>query len=168
MRLPEEQIKQAILHLELPVRTLALHYFSRSFSDNTTVMPMVVEAVEKYGRQESIHLVGEGENLPQTESTIQWCLEELRRDFGEQDENLDNYRYALSKVLTSADPSLTLTKESHSIAVRRDPNFASGMRNLQCLFDWLEKRLNLCSQFFNQTVYFELLHGERECTSIHV
>ena len=49
MRLPEEQIKQAILHPELSVRTLALHYFSRSFSDDTTVMPFVVEAVEKFG-----------------------------------------------------------------------------------------------------------------------
>ena len=112
MRLPEAKIKQAILHSELPVRTLALDYFSRSISDDSTVMPFVVEAVEKFGREASIHLVGEGENLPQTASTIQWCLEELRRDFDEQDEYLDDYRFALSKVLASADPSLTLNKES--------------------------------------------------------
>jgi hypothetical protein len=112
MRLPEEKIKQAILHPELPVRTLALHFFSRSFSDDTTVMPLVVEAVENFGREASIHLVGEGENLPQTENTIQWCMEELRQDVGEQDESLDDYRFALSKVVASADPSLTLAKES--------------------------------------------------------
>jgi len=112
MRLPEEQIKRAILHPELPIRKLALHYFSRSFSNDTTVMPLVVDAVEEYGWQQSIQLVGEGENLPQTESTIKWCMDELRRDFGEQDENLDNYRFALSRVLVNADPALTLDKES--------------------------------------------------------
>ena len=112
MQLPDDQIKQAILHSDLPVRRLALHYFSQSFSDDTTVMPVVIEAAEKYGRVASIHLVGEGQNLPQTESTIQWCMEELRQDFDEQDENLQNYRFALSKVLANADPSLLRDKES--------------------------------------------------------
>lgn len=112
MRLPEENIKQAILHPDSLVRTRALHYFSRSFSHDVTVMPLVIAAVEKLGRESSVHLVGEGEDLPQTECTIQWCLEELRQDFGEQNETLDDFRFALSKLLASAHPSLTLARQT--------------------------------------------------------
>lgn len=137
MRLTDEDIKQAILHPELPIRKLALHYFSRSFSEDTTVMPFVVKAVGEYGWQQSLLLVGEGENLPQTENTILWCMEELRRDFGEQDENLDNYRFALSKVLAHAEPSLTLDKESEILEL---PGF------LPQLGSTLSERIHLLSE----------------------
>ena len=137
MRLPEEKIKQAILHPESLVRTRALHYFSRSFSDDITVMPLVVAAVEKFGREASIHLVGECGDLPQTESTIQWCIEELRQDVGEQDEALDNYRFALSKVLASANPSLTLAKETEILKL---PHF------LPQLGSTLSERIHLLTE----------------------
>jgi len=105
-------IKQAILHPHPDVRRLAAHYFSRSFSSDTSVMPLIIEAVEKYGRENSVHLMGEGERLPQTESTIEWCLNELRQDFDENDEALWNYRIAVAKALVDSDLSLTLQRES--------------------------------------------------------
>jgi hypothetical protein len=109
---PTEDIKQAILHPHPDVRRLAAHYFSRSFSSDTSVMPLIIEAVEQYGRENSVHLIGEGERLPQTESTIEWCLNELRRDFDENDEALWNYRLAVAKALVDSDLSLTLQRES--------------------------------------------------------
>jgi hypothetical protein len=102
---------------------LAAHYFSRSFSGDTSVMPLIIEAVEKYGRENSVHLVGEGERLPQSESTIEWCLDELRRDFDENDEALWNYRLAVAKVLVDSDLSLTLKRESEiSEALASNPD----------------------------------------------
>ena len=49
MRLTEDQIKQGLLHPERLVRDCAARYFADSFSDNPTLMPLVVEAVETYG-----------------------------------------------------------------------------------------------------------------------
>jgi len=112
MRLSEAQIRETIRHPDLPVRVASLHYFSRSFGSDTSVMPLVIEAVAMYGRENSVHLVGEGDCLPQTESTIEWCLSELRRDFDENDETLCDYRFAVAKVLAHSDLSLTLRKES--------------------------------------------------------
>ncbi|WP_417389752.1 SEC-C metal-binding domain-containing protein [Gimesia sp.] len=113
MRLPEEQIKQAILHSELPIRSLALRYFTHSFSEDTTVMPLVIQVVEKYGREISIPFIRGGAGLPQTASTIEWCMEELRQNLVIDQENLDDYRYAyaLSNIITHADPLLTRTSE---------------------------------------------------------
>ena len=125
--LPTEDIKQAILHPHPDVRRLAAHYFSRSFSSDTSVMPLIIEAVEEYGRENSVHLVGEGERLPQTESTIEWCLDELRQDFEENDEGLWNYRIAVAKVLADSDLSLTLKRESEiSEALASIPDLRSA------------------------------------------
>jgi len=110
--LPAADIKRAILHPQPDVRRLAAHYFSRSFSSDTSVMPLIVDAVEMYGRENSVHLVGEGERLPQTESTIDWCLDELRRDFDENDETLWDYRIAVARVVVESDLSLTLKRDS--------------------------------------------------------
>jgi hypothetical protein len=115
--LPTGDIKQAILHPHPDVRMLAAHYFSRSFSSDNSVMPLIIEAVDTYGRENSVHLMGEGEQLPQTESTIEWCLNELRQDFDENEEALWNYRIAVAKVLVNSDLSLTLQRESETSEV---------------------------------------------------
>jgi hypothetical protein len=117
MRLTETEIQQFILHSDPSVRLAAVHYFSRPFSDNASVMPLVIEAVAKYGRVTSVHLVGEGERLAQSETTIRWCLSELRREFDEDDENLRDYRFALARILASCDLALTPTREVEIVQV---------------------------------------------------
>ena len=118
-------IKQAILHPHPDVRRLAAHYFSRSFSSDTSVMPLIIEAVEKYGRENSVHLVGEGDRLPQTEPTIEWCLNELSRDFDENDEALWDYRIAVARVVVHSELSLTLKRELEIMEVL---DFASDFK----------------------------------------
>ena len=49
MRLAEEQIKRGILHPEQMVRDVALRYFSQSFSDDPTIMPLAIEDIEAHG-----------------------------------------------------------------------------------------------------------------------
>ncbi|WP_198000779.1 SEC-C metal-binding domain-containing protein [Gimesia fumaroli] len=114
MRLPEEQIKQAILHPDLDARTLALQYFTKSFTEDTTIMPLVIKAVEQYGREPSIPLIKESFHLPQTQTTIEWCIDELRHHENSDD---SRYAYALSDLLTHADPQLTRTRESEILAL---------------------------------------------------
>ena len=117
MRLTEADIQQFILHSDPSVRNAAVDYFSRSFSDNASVMPFVIETVEKYGRATSVHLVSQGERLPQSECTIEWCLKELRQEFDEDDENLRDYRFAIGKILACCDLALTLTREAEILEV---------------------------------------------------
>ena len=59
MRLAEAQIQGSILHSELAVRLAAVHYFSHSCTSDASVMARIIEAVGKYGRENSVDLVGE-------------------------------------------------------------------------------------------------------------
>ena len=54
MRLSESKIKAAILHPEVEVRLTALAYFADSFTTDESVMPLVIEAVEMYGRESAL------------------------------------------------------------------------------------------------------------------
>ena len=49
MRLPAEKIKEAILHPDREVREAAVYYFAQSHSDDPTVMPLVIQAHQRYG-----------------------------------------------------------------------------------------------------------------------
>jgi hypothetical protein len=53
MRLSEARIKQAILSPELDIRQRAMRYFSVCHSNDEGVVPLVIQAVEKYGREDA-------------------------------------------------------------------------------------------------------------------
>lgn len=50
MRYSEDKIKEAILHPDLDVRDAAIRYFYSSTTLDFTLMPLSIEAIEKYGR----------------------------------------------------------------------------------------------------------------------
>jgi hypothetical protein len=54
MRLSEEEIKKGILHPGTKVREMAVRYFADSFSQDPTIMPLVIQAIEKYGWREGM------------------------------------------------------------------------------------------------------------------
>ena len=109
MRFSENKIKAAILDTDLEIRQRAIRYFSKSYSTDRSVMPLVIEAVETFGRQDAYHLIGFSRDLPQTEETIAWIIDELNKEESDQHEN---YTYNLSFVLARADPALLLLRES--------------------------------------------------------
>jgi len=74
-----------------------------------SVMPLVIQAVEKFGRKDAYHLIGLARDLLQTEETIAWIIDELNN---EQSDQHENYTYNLSMVLVKADPALLLQQES--------------------------------------------------------
>ena len=80
MRPPESKIKEVVLHPEEEVRLTALDYFSRSNAKDETIMPLVIEAVEKYGRDRAFRILRSADSLPQTDATVGWLAEELSKD----------------------------------------------------------------------------------------
>jgi hypothetical protein len=116
MRYPEDKIKEAILHPDLDIRDRAVSYFAKSFSTDTSLMPLVIKAVETYGRQnDAYRLIGLSRDLPQTEDTVAWVIDELN---AEQTDRYENYAYNLSMVLVEADPALLLPRESAILEAR--------------------------------------------------
>lgn len=121
MRLPESQIKFAILHAEDEVRLTAVRFFSEAFSRDETIMLLVIQAVEQYGRENSYRLLRTAEPLLQTEPTIEWLMEELRREYDEEDLQQDNYRFAIAVLLCRASPDLLASRESEILALPAFP-----------------------------------------------
>ena len=103
MRLLETKIKEAILHPEKLVRQEAVYYYSNCFSPDTDVMPLAIQAIEKYGRRQAFQHVHDLENLAQTEATIEWVIRELHKE-EDKFHAQDSYFPALSRLLCNADP----------------------------------------------------------------
>ena len=85
-------------------------------------MPLVIKAVETFGREDAYHLIGLSRDLPQTADTIDWIIDELNNS---QSDQYENYTYNLSMVLAKADAALLLPNES---AILESPHFLPGLR----------------------------------------
>ncbi len=133
MRLPEEKIKQAILHPQLEIRQRAVRYFSVCRSEDEGVVPLVIQAVDKYGREDAYHLIGNSVRLRYTEKTISWVIEELQDPDAER---YENYVFNLNRVLCHADPVLL---------IHRDTEMLDSCRFYGDLRDCFIRRLELIS-----------------------
>ena len=78
MRFPESKIKEAILHPDPGIRQRATRYFATPGCRDASIMPLVVKAVQSFGRENAWQLVGLARDLPQTEETIDWVIAEYR------------------------------------------------------------------------------------------
>ena len=121
VRLSEDRIREAILDTDPEIRQRAVRYFAKSFSTDTCVMPLVIKAVETFGREDAYHLIGLSRDLPQTADTIDWIIDELNNS---QSDQYENYTYNLSMVLAKADATLLLPNES---AIMESPHFLPGL-----------------------------------------
>jgi hypothetical protein len=102
MRYPEAKIKEAILHPDIEIRDRAVSYFGKSFSTDNSLMPLVIKAVETYGTEnDAYRLIGASRDLPQTEETIAWVIDELNDP---QSDQYENYSYNMSKILVRTGP----------------------------------------------------------------
>lgn len=145
MRLSEDIIKETILHSNLEFRQRAIRYFSKSYTPDPAIMPLVIQAVEKYGKQDAYQLIGFSRYLPQTEDTIAWGIDELN---DEENDKYENYTYNLSLVLVNADPSLLLPKESAILNARHflsdlHASFTERLRMLSWDLDTCWRKLNM-------------------------
>ncbi len=53
MLLPAEKVKAAILHADQDVREAAVYYFAHSFSSDPTIMPVVIQAIVRFGFEQA-------------------------------------------------------------------------------------------------------------------
>ena len=123
MRLSEDQIKQGLLHADKDVRFACLHYFTDSFTRNQTVMPVVIEALERFGRTSAFSYTHPIAELPQTEETTRWVTDELHDQPPRTDQE-QKYRNALSRLLCHADPKLLLPSEKRILG---SPGFSRDL-----------------------------------------
>jgi hypothetical protein len=110
VRLSEAKIKETILHPEKLARHEALLYFTDCFSPDPEVMPLAIQAIERYGRRGTFRYVHLLADLAQTQATVEWAIRDLHRE-EEQAEDRDTYFPALSRLLCNADPKLLLPRE---------------------------------------------------------
>lgn len=122
MRLPESAIKAAVLHPEEEVRVTAVSYFSGSFSQDEAVMPLVIEAIQRCGRDKAFRVLQSAERLPQTQATIDWLVQELRRDYDLADPCDDNYRFAIALILCRAGLEVLLARQGVIMALPMFPD----------------------------------------------
>jgi hypothetical protein len=111
MRLPEEKIKQAILHSDPNVREMAVGYFSESFTSDPTIMPLVIQAVKKYGH-ETFPGHASRYGFVQTDESLLWLLAEFAREGDPKDEDWRRYCWGLLELLIQADAHLLASHQS--------------------------------------------------------
>ena len=79
MRLSQEKIKAGILHADQAVRDAAARHFSQSYTCDTSILPLAVEAVQRYGWDNAFLTPCSMARLPLDETSLSWVLEEIKR-----------------------------------------------------------------------------------------
>jgi len=137
VRLPEDKIKEALLHPNLDVRDTAIRYFYSSTTPDQTLMPLAIEAIEKYGRTSAFSFTHYLNLLPQTEQTIAWVIAELNRDFQGTPEEKYFYFMNLSRLLNHADIRLVVQRAPEILhAPHLDPKERPSFRERLEMFGW--------------------------------
>ncbi len=106
MRLTEDQVKQAILHNDKEVRDAAVYYFSRSFSQDAGIMPLAIQAIDRYGWKDAFESYSFIHDLVQTDETVLWLIDQIKQidDFEGDEEGC--YANGITKGLIYADATI--------------------------------------------------------------
>src|SRR5262245_3760612 len=113
-RLSEEQIKAGILHADPGAREAAVRYFADSYSPDPSVMPVVIETIERYGLDEAFPLGPSFHRLAQTEETLRWALARLKAAGDSIDAG--GRLSALCEVVCAAYPRLVAPLEAEALS----------------------------------------------------
>jgi SEC-C motif len=163
MRLTEEQIRQGLLHDDQGVRQCCLDYFADKYSNNETVMPLVVQAFDARGLDAFEHCSSIAD-LKQTDETIEWTIRSLTDSpslFGDQE--LSDFR---EQLLCKTEARL-LQRHQDSILKRLEPKRqASVRRRLQFLSEaptslW-ERLQSICEEHTSAKEWNDFPHAEVE------
>jgi hypothetical protein len=137
VRYPEDKIKEAILHPDLDVRDTAIRYFYSSTSPDATLMPLAIQAIERYGRTKAFSFTHYLNLLPQTEQTIGWVIAELQRGFEGRPEEWHFYYLNLSRLLCHTDIRLIAQHAPDVLhAPHFDPKEQVAFRERLEMFGW--------------------------------
>ena len=116
-----------MLHDRQSVRDLARHYFTNGFTGDRRVMPRAIEAIERFGWDEAFFTCSFLADLPQTDQTLGWALDELA-NIGENPTEPEMDRaMVLCRLVAHADPQPLLRRENEAIeALERLPELRTA------------------------------------------
>ena len=105
-------------------------------------MPIVIQAVEKYRLRSSFSLLRKSQQLVQSAPTLDWLINQLRRDYDTGDIEDDNVRFAIALVILDASVELLRNKkvEIDALANFPDPLRGSLDERLRMMTWGLERR----------------------------
>lgn len=117
MRLPSDKAKEAILHGDQDVREAAVYYFANSFSLDSAIMPLVIQAIGKFGFENAFQVYSFMENLVQTDETVLWLIQQLAKLGQPASEKEAEPFLAYLSALVHADPVVLKNHESEIMAL---------------------------------------------------
>lgn len=123
-RLSADAIKQCLLHPDADVRSAALHYFADAHSPDPSVMPAVIDALNRFGRATAFRFLNPITLLAQSEATVRWSVEEVTGRSGRPATDRD-YLGTIARLLCHADPRLVLP---HQTDLQTAPAFGPEFR----------------------------------------
>jgi hypothetical protein len=134
MRYPESVIKAAILHPDENVRSFAVRYFVNGFSSDETIFATVIEAIERYGRDEvNAPILSAAAKLPLTSEAVDWISNELHSEHANQEYYLD----VLMDVLRAADPVRLVARKEAFLSAQQLPDaFKSRFERRLAMVGW--------------------------------
>lgn len=129
MRLSEAQIRQGILHPERDVRSNAVLYFSRSFTEDESILPLAIQAIQQHGWDEAFDAPMCVTQLPLTDETLSWVLGQLQHEDGKRLDEFDRSEreHTLDSLLSNAAADLLAR---HKQAILSVPDFDSRVRKI--------------------------------------
>jgi hypothetical protein len=137
VRYPEDKIKEAVLHPDIDIRDAAIRYFYSSTTLDQSLMPLAIQAIEKYGRTTAFSFTHYLNFLPQTEQTIAWVIAELQRDFQGPADERHFYFYNMSRLLCRADIRLVAQRAAEIFQTANlDPKERISFRDRLEIFGW--------------------------------
>ena len=125
IRLSESDIKKGILHPEQLVRCACVEYFTTAFSDDPSVMPLVMEAIGAYGWDDAFGLFSPFTSLVQTEETFLWFVGELEKAGPPTNHLQTNHRMRIAAAIGASEVHL-LQRHYQRITVL--PEFTDTLR----------------------------------------
>jgi hypothetical protein len=126
MRIPEDQIRAALLDPEEEVRCTALCWYSEAFSRDSTLMPVVLDSIGRYGPAASWRVMREAQWLVQTPETVDGLIAALDRADDPSDVRKENFRFAAGLALCRAPVELV---EERLAVISRCPAFPEVLAN---------------------------------------
>jgi hypothetical protein len=112
MRLSADRVKEGILHADQAVREASVYYFAKSFSSDPVVMPLVIQAIEKYGFGDAFQTYTFVQDLVQIDETVRWLIENLKKLGQPTSMKEAEPVLAYLSALVHADPSVLKEHES--------------------------------------------------------
>jgi hypothetical protein len=120
MRLPADKVKEAILHADQDVRDAVVYFFADSFSSDPAIMPLVIQAIEKFGFENAFDIYSFMQNLVQTDETVRWLIQQLTKLGQPANEKEAEPVLAYISALVHADPAVLKKHESEIMALEFD------------------------------------------------